>query len=150
MKRFFAILLVLGVLATVCRGEPRWCSVSKKDPSNTVAYPPIAVAAQVQGEARARIIYKPNGKVEKVETVSGVALLSQPLQSQLMNWIVRTNESGEELCQSLVIAVFALHLPEGRGKEKIKFTLEPDAIRVTISRNYAKVYTSDSAQTARN
>jgi hypothetical protein len=152
MKRFFAILLALGALATICHGKPRWCSVSKRDPSNTITYPPIAVAAQVQGEARVRIIYQPNGKVEKVEPISGVAMLSQPFESQLMNWTVKTNEAGGELCQTLVVAVFTLRLPARArpSRQKVQFTREPNAVRVSISRNHPEIEESDSVQTARN
>ncbi len=78
-------------------------------------------------------------------------MLSEPLDRQLMNWTVKTNESGEDLCKTLVIAVFTLHPPARarRGHQKVKFAREQNAIRVTISTNYPEIET-DSAQAARD
>jgi hypothetical protein len=90
----------------------------------------------VQGEARARIIYKPNGRVEMVEPVSGAAMLSGSLASQLSNWTVRSNATGDEVCQTLVIATFTLGKPtrSRKWKEKVKFTTEPNTIHIFVSR----------------
>jgi hypothetical protein len=102
----------------------------------------------VQGEARARIVYKPNGRIEKVEPVSGAAMLSGSLAHQLPNWTVRSRASGDELCQTLVIATFTLRKPPHfwksglwKRKEKFKFTLEPNAIRIFISRPWPRIET---------
>jgi hypothetical protein len=128
-------------------GEPRWCSVSSRDTSNTIVYVPIAAAAQVQGEARARIIYSPNSRVERVEPVSGVPMLLEPLAGQLSNWTVRSNASGHELCQTLVIATFMLRKPSRSWtrKQKVKFTTGPNAIHVLISRPRPEIETDTSS-----
>ncbi len=148
MRRLAFVLLCVAISAIASAAEPRWCSVSSRDPSNTLIYSPIAAAAQVQGEARARIVYKPNGRIEKVEPVSGAAMLSGSLAHQLPNWTVRSRASGDELCQTLVIATFTLRKPPHfwksglwKRKEKFKFTLEPNAIRIFISRPWPRIET---------
>lgn len=146
MWRSSILFLSLVISATAIAEEPRWCSVSSRDPSNTLAYAPIAAAAQVQGGASAVIVYKPNGLVEKVESVSGPLMLSQPLANQLSKWVVRSNAPGDELCQTLVFATFKVGKPTPqptkfrrlrlalmRKKEKIKFTTEPNTIRISVS-----------------
>src|SRR5208282_2893220 len=106
MPRLSIVFLCVAISAIASAEEPRWCSVSSRDSSNTLVYAPIAAAAQVQGEARARIIYRPNGRVEKVVSVSGAPMLSGPLVQQLSQWTVRSKAPGGELCQTLVIATF--------------------------------------------
>ena len=148
MRRLSIVLLCVAISALASAAEPRWCSVSSRDPSNTLVYAPIAAAAQVRGEARARIIYKPNGRVEKVESVSGAVMLSGSLAYQLPKWTVRSNASGDELCQTLVIATFTLRKPPHfwkaglwKRKEKFKFTMEPNTIHIFISRPWPQIET---------
>jgi hypothetical protein len=100
-------VLAIGALATICQAEPRWCSVSASDPSNKIAYAPIARAARVSGVVLAHMIYVPNGKVERVEPISGPIMLSRSLSDQLMGWTVRTDTLGDELCETLVIANYS-------------------------------------------
>ncbi len=144
MRALSSILFIATISVSAFATEPRWCSVSSKDPSNTVRYAPIAVAGQVQGEARARIVYMPNDPVENVELLSGVPMLSQPLVDQLSKWIVRSNASGNELCQTLIIAKFKLRMPVGRGKEKVKFATAPNTIYIYISGPWPITYESVS------
>jgi hypothetical protein len=135
--RGLSILLLCAAISEIAfAAEPRWCSVSSRDPSNTLVYAPIAVAAQVQGDVRARIIYKPHGRVEKVEPVSGAVMLAASLAHQLSNWSIRSNASGDELCQTLVIATFTLRKPPRlwKWKERVKFTTEPNIIHIFTSR----------------
>jgi hypothetical protein len=134
MRGLSLILLCIAFATVAFAEEPRWCSVSSRDSSNTLAYAPIAAAAQVQGEARARIIYRPNGRAEKVEPVSGVPMLLIPLTDQLSKWTIRSKASGDELCQTLVIATFTLRDPPGKGKSRIKFSKEPNTVRIFLSR----------------
>lgn len=108
MKRAFALALSVMVLTAIGRAEPRWCSIVDKDPSNKVFYPPIARAARVPGVVLARIIYLPNNKVEKVETISGPPIIANGLKLQLMGWTIRTDAKGDGLCESLVIAKFTI------------------------------------------
>ncbi len=147
MWRSSILFLSLVISATAIAEEPRWCSVSSRDPSNTVHYAPIAAAAQVQGEARAQIIYKPNGKVQKIEHIAGALMLSQPLENQLMNWTVRSNAPGDESCQTLVIATFALRK---HGSGKFKFTTESNVIHIFVSKHRPEIVVeSDAASEAR-
>ena len=141
-RRFYArtsiIFLCVAISAIASAGEPM-VLVSSRDPSNTLVYAPIAVAAQVQGEASARIIYRPNGRVEKgSEPFSGVPMLLIPLTEQLPNWIVRSNANGGELCQTIVIATFTLGKPtrlrnRKKWKQKTKFATEPNTVRIFVS-----------------
>jgi hypothetical protein len=52
--------------------------------------------------------YIPNGKVLKVEAISGPRLLSSALGGQLMEWTLKTDAIGTDLCQTLVNAEFSL------------------------------------------
>jgi hypothetical protein len=147
MRGLSLVLLCIVFSAIAFAEEPRWCSVSSRDPSNTITYAPIAAAAQIQGEVRARIIYRPNGRVEKVEPVSskvepvsGTKILLAWLTDELPNWTVRTNASGDEPCQTLVIATFTLQEPRSRKwKSKVKFTTEPNTIHIYISRHWPEL-----------
>jgi hypothetical protein len=147
VRRSVALAVGQLVLAVLCHAEPRWCSVSPRDASNTIVYPPIAAAAQVEGEARARIIYRPNGQVQKVETISGVAMLSITLSDQLANWTVRSSAPGGELCETLVVATFELRKPARRWKQKIRFVKEPNTIRIFVSRPRPEIETEAIAVT---
>ena len=100
-----ASMLLAGL--AVCHAEPRWCSVAGTDPSNKLIYPPIARAARVQGVVLAHMIYAPNGRVERVEPISGPVMLSRSLRDELMGWTVRTDAAGDEPCETLVIAEFS-------------------------------------------
>ena len=133
MRGFSLILLCIAFAPMLSAQEPRWCSISSRDPSNTLVYAPIAVAAQVQGEARARIIYRPNGRVERVEPVLGLPMLSVPLVYQLSQWTVRSKAPGDELCQTLVVATFTLRDPPGKGKLRVKFSKETNTVRISLS-----------------
>ena len=136
MQRRMVVFLWFVISASAFGASARWCSVSSRDPSNTVIYQPISVAAQVQGEARARVFYRPNGRVEKVEHVSGVPILSTPLEEQLSKWTVRSHAVGDELCQTLVIATFTLGKRSYRNtKQKTKFAIEPNTIHISIWRH---------------
>ena len=132
MKKSTAFLVGLGLLASLCRAEPRWCSVVSNDPSNKLIYPPIARAARVPGVVLVHMIYAPNGKVVRVEPISGPRLLSSSLAQQMMDWTVRTDASGDELCETLVIAKFTM-LDSGQAapKEPSRVT-EPSILRLSV------------------
>jgi hypothetical protein len=108
VRSILAILLGAAALPLLCRAEPRWCSTSGEDPSNKFIYPQIARAARATGFVLVRMVYVPNGKVVRIEPVSGPRLLSDSLTGQLMNWIVRTDADGDEFCETLVIAKFTM------------------------------------------
>jgi hypothetical protein len=133
MKRFVQLAICLAALASVCHAEPRWCSISEKDPSNKFTYPPIARAARVWGHVMMRMIYAPNGKVVRFEPISGPRLLSSSLQGQLNDWIVRTDAVGPELCQTPVIADFYLSDAGESSQNEPKVVLEPSIVRLTAT-----------------
>ncbi len=108
MRRALPVSLILIAVACGGRAEPRWCSLSGRDPSNKFFYPPIARAARVSGVVLSHLIYTPNGNVQRVEPISGPRLLSDSLAGQLMDWTVKTDAVGTELCQTLVIAEFRI------------------------------------------
>ena len=147
MRGLFILSFWVSVSAAAVAEGPRWCSVSSIDPSNTIHYAPIAAAAQVEGGVSAVIIYRPNGRVEKVDSVSGTLLLSQPLANQLSKWTVRSNAPGDADCQTQVFAVFTLRATH-RGKEKIKLKMEPNTLSISISKPRPIVY-EDSAIAAK-
>src|SRR6202789_815737 len=108
MKRTLAIAIALAASAIVAHAEPRWCSIIGREPNDKVFYPPIAKAARVYVVVLSYIIYQPNGKVERIEPISGPPMLSRFMANQLMDWNVKTDATGDELCQTLVIAKFEL------------------------------------------
>ncbi len=111
MRQLALLVLGFGVIASPCQAEPRWCSVTGRGPNDVLVYPPIARAARVQGVVVSRIVYLPNGKVVRVESIFGPAMLSESVSKQLSNWIVRTDAIGDELCESLLIAEFQFDEP---------------------------------------
>lgn len=143
-----AIMLLIVAVSPIAFAEaPRWCSVSSRDSSNAVVYAPIAAAAQVEGEARALIVYQPNSKVEEVEPLSGAPMLLMPLADQLSKWTIRTKATGDELCQTLVIATFELRKPPRSWKTKMKFTTAPNTIHLYISRRRPEIEEVSAAVT---
>ena len=132
VTRRLLILLGVGVLTIACHAEPRWCSISAKDPSNKFWYPPIARAARVSGVVLSHIIYLPNGTVERVEPISGPRLLSDSLRAQLMEWTVKTDATGDELCQTLVIAEFTLRESSGPTPAAKTQVSPPGVLRLSV------------------
>jgi MoxR-like ATPase len=76
------------------------------------------------------MIYAPNGKVVRVEPISGPRLLSSSLAQQMMDWIVRTDASGDELCQTLVIAKFTMRDSGQAATEEPRQVAEPSILRL--------------------
>jgi hypothetical protein len=105
------ILFVMALLASACRAEARWCDVLGHGNGDKILYPPIARAAQVSGTVLARVIYSPQGEVKHVILVAGPPLLATPVATQLKTWHLKTNASGEDLCQSLAIIDFRIASP---------------------------------------
>lgn len=87
MKRLVLILLGACSLGLACHGEPRQCSISGRDLSNRISYPPIARLARASGVVMSRMIYTRNGKVARVDPISGPRLLSDALTGQVMDWV---------------------------------------------------------------
>lgn len=108
MRRNLSILFALGIVASFCHAETRWCSIVGRGPSDKFAYPPIARAARVRGVVISRIQFSSLGNVNHVETISGSPLLADSLASQIKEWTLKTDASGDETCQALVVADFRL------------------------------------------
>jgi hypothetical protein len=133
MNRCLGIVLALGALASVCHAETRWCSIAAHDPSNHLSYPPIARVAQVHGVVLSRIIYATTGLVQRVEQVSGPAMLSTSLSQQLLQWKIKTDAHGEELCQTLVIAEFGLNdSPDPPSERPVAPPPPPGILRLSV------------------
>jgi hypothetical protein len=78
------------------------------------------------------MIYAPNGKVLRVEPILGPRLLSSSLAQQMMDWTVRTDASGDELCETLVIAKFTM-LGTGQAvPEEPGHLSDPSILRLSV------------------
>ncbi len=109
MRRLCGVMLGMAALATLSvAAEPRWCSITGRGPNDTIVYPPIARAARVWGNVIARLVYTTDGKVVRFEEVSGPKLLSSSLSKQFESWSIKTDATGQELCESLVSAEFRI------------------------------------------
>jgi hypothetical protein len=120
LGRVLCALWVLSVLPWCCSAETRWCSILAKDGSAgktgdsakvagyKLLYPPIARAARLRGVVISRIIYRPSGQVVGVETISGPPMLTYTVERQVKDWTIRTDATGTENCQSLLIAEFTM------------------------------------------
>ena len=109
MRRCLYILLGIGLSAFHCNADTRWCSIAVGGSSEALIYPPIARAARVYGVVLSRVTYSTTGEVVRVEAISGPPMLSNSLGEQMGKWSIKTDATGEGLCQSLVIADFRLH-----------------------------------------
>jgi hypothetical protein len=103
-------IAVIGIALFVQQGcaEPRWCSVTGRGPTDNFIYPPIARAARVYGVVLGRLVFETNGNPVRFESISGPPMLSETLKGQLLAWNLKTDAKGDELCETLVIAVFKL------------------------------------------
>jgi hypothetical protein len=79
-----------------------------------------------------RMIYVPNGKVVRLEPISGPQMLSASMQSQLSDWTVKTDAPGNELCMTLVIADFRLDDPNDRPHGAASIVMEPSILRMSV------------------
>jgi hypothetical protein len=71
-----------------------------------LVYPSVARTARVSGTVLSRIQFSPSGSVNRVEIINGSQLLAESLSSQIKGWTLKTNASGDEPCQALVLAHF--------------------------------------------
>jgi Gram-negative bacterial TonB protein C-terminal len=70
-------------------------------------YPPIAVAARIQGVVISRLEFDADGNVSKVEIVSGPQMLVNAVENSEAQWVFHqdANTAG---CQVLVITEFSI------------------------------------------
>jgi hypothetical protein len=101
-------MLALSIFVPACRGEARWCDITGHGDSDKVVYPPIARAAHVSGTVLLRITYTPQGQPQDVTSISGPPMLARFVGNQFKAWHLKTNATGEDLCQSLAIVQFRL------------------------------------------
>jgi|GEM_PF-1999943 hypothetical protein len=107
-------ILIISLLAAsviAAEAEPRWCSITGKAAADKISYPPIAKAARVEGVVVSRIIFEPNGKVERFEAVFGPPMLFKFLEQAMSSWSLVTDARGYETCETLVIARFQFKEP---------------------------------------
>jgi hypothetical protein len=150
VKTRLVLFLVLGSFACACLAEPRWCLVVGEDASNKLVYPPIGKAARVWGLVTARMVYEPNGKVVRVEPIWGPAMLSHAVSDQLMNWTVKTEATGDELCETLVIAKFRLHGPGQSLPAEAAQSAAPSILRMTVDGEYVVISDPMNVVSTRN
>jgi hypothetical protein len=112
LKKVYSLLLAIVLLVPMCRAQARWCDITGHGESDKLIYPPIARAAHVSGTVLLRITYTPQGQPQDVAPISGPPLLATPVATQLKSWHLKTNASGEELCQSLAIIDFRIASPD--------------------------------------
>jgi len=78
------------------------------------------------------MIYVPNGKVVRVEPIFGPRLLSDNLARQLMDWNVKTDAAGDQLCVTLVIAKFTMLDTNQNPPEEPALAAEPSILRLHV------------------
>lgn len=110
MRRAASLALGFVAFVSLCRADPRWCTVTGIADGKNLVYPPIARAARVYGVVLERVVYLPNGAVQSLEYVSGPKMLAGGLEQQMMAWQIQSGARGDGPCVSLVIAEF--HLDE--------------------------------------
>jgi len=108
VKIRLVLLCAFVAIASSCSAETRWCSITGKAKSDTIFYPPIAHAAHISGTIVSRMTFSPSGKVIGLETIFGNQLIATSANGQMKSWTVRTDASGEELCQSLIVINFVI------------------------------------------
>lgn len=139
MIRVFAVGALFGILAVPCRAEVRSCPVEARDQSSRIEYPQFAFAAGAQGVVVVRLIYFPNGKVEKVELVSGPEIFSTALTGQLKDWTVKTEAKGNELCETLLIAKFTIPDSGQKAPEEPSLPEEQSIVHVSVEASAATI-----------
>src|SRR5580704_3564254 len=100
--------LAMLLVCSPCLAMTRWCSFLGKGAKDTLLYPPIARAAYVHGLTIGRINFMPSGQVLGLEAISGPVMLTRAVNDQMKAWTIRTDATGSEACQSLVVAEFTI------------------------------------------
>ena len=106
MRQHLLSMLWLFLLTLPCAGETRWCAL-KEAPQHQLSYPPIARAARLTGTVIERVTFSPQGKVLRVEALSGPPLIEKSIRSDIFAWKLDTDAVGEQPCQALIVADFA-------------------------------------------
>lgn len=102
------LLCAIVVIGSSCSAQARWCSITGKAKSDIILYPPIARAAHMSGTVVSRVTYSPTGKVIGLETIFGNPLIASSANGQMKSWTIRTDATGAELCQSLIVINFII------------------------------------------
>ena len=103
------------ILVTQCaRGDDiRWCTIAgvKAEKAQALVYPAIAKAGHVEGIVILRVTFETSGVVKAIDSVSGPKLLADPATHRTKDWQFKTDATGSEPCQNLVIIRYRI-LPE--------------------------------------
>lgn len=132
-RKGLVLLLTLGIVSTVSHAEPRWCSILGLGSGENLAYSPIARVARLHGIVLERVIYLPNGPVQSFDFISGPRMLSASLEQQMKSWAIKTNQRGEQLCETLVIAKFDLDDSSGQSKSYPIDVSESGILRLKVA-----------------
>lgn len=125
----FVLLGAIAMVGWSCSAQVRWCSITGKGKSDNILYPPIARAAHMSGTVVSRMTYSPAGKVIGLDTIFGNPLMATSANGQMKSWTIRTDATGAELCQSLVVINFVIG--ETESVEQIANT-PPTITRIDI------------------
>jgi hypothetical protein len=97
-----------------------------------LVYPPIARTSRVSGDVLTRIYYLPSGQVKDVEVISGPRLLTESLATQIKEWTLKTEASGDEPCQALVLAHFRFIEELSQSTDKPAKPVVPSIYEITV------------------
>jgi TonB family protein len=86
-KTFLAIATALMLFSDIMYGrEQNVSDIVSVASSNSAAYPPIAIAAHVEGEVKVRVSVNDKGNVIKAEILEGHPLLRSPSHYAANRW----------------------------------------------------------------
>jgi hypothetical protein len=142
---FRRLCIMLGFILTcqiATAADTRWCTITGKGPADTVAYPPLAKAAHLTGEVLTRLTFNPDGEVVKTSTIRGENLLADLTNQQLLRWRVKTDATGSEPCQNIILVTY--ELVDDKVSTETSVTFSPTLIRITVK---AKLPTAEITTT---
>jgi hypothetical protein len=94
----FALLLSVS---GPCLAQQEPCGLRKMTETTTPRYPPIAMAAHVEGNVIMLVSFKTSGEAEKIEVISGPKLLLSAATNYVQGW--HANEyTGQRTCPIVV------------------------------------------------
>ena len=153
---FRRLCIALGLILTcqiVTAADTRWCTITSKRDTVALVYPPIAIAAHLQGVVILRVNFSTTGSVSSVESISGPQMLVDSTIEQLNGWQFHTNAVGDQSCQSLVVVKYRI-LPENydisQDASSIKERSDPpagiyqiwiDAYTIVLNEDFAPTLT---------
>jgi len=139
-KRYINLLMAVLACHAFAVGESRWCTVSGPANFKRLIYPPLARASHLSGVVLLLATYRPTGEILTTEVISGPQMLADSAREQIQEWKMSTTASGDQPCQTLIIAKFNI-LPENYGisPTHTKETVLNDGILRTFVDSYTIV-----------